>query len=174
MTKAIIGLLVVAAVSTVNDYVWFEIGVRHRMWVGILTGAVLLMAVGGAVGWTAKKVVAGLWLGVAAGVIGALVYYAMEPSVGGVTAMIAGWALIWIVLALGEGRILQSPRRPWGETMARGVIAAALSGLTFYVVLNGLWSHLAPGSRNYVLQYARWLVAWAPGILAITGPGRRR
>src|SRR5262245_43582873 len=100
MTKAILGILIVAAASTASDYVWFEIGVRHRMWVGVLTGALMLMAVGGAIGWTSRKVVAGLWLGVAAGVIGALAYYAMAPALPDLSAMLAAWALVWIVLAI--------------------------------------------------------------------------
>ena len=46
MANLLIGILFVAAVATAGDYVWFEIGVRHRAIAGAIHGAVLLGAVG--------------------------------------------------------------------------------------------------------------------------------
>jgi hypothetical protein len=166
VTKLITGIFIVAAVATAGDYVWYEFGVRSRMIAGILHGALLLMAVGGALGWPARRVVVGLQMGAVAGVIGALTYYASQASLGQ-SAMIVAWATVWIVLGLGEGRVLQQPRRSWTASVVRGVIAAVLSGVTFYAVSSGLWGRPPAGGRNYLLQYGRWLAAWAPGILAI-------
>lgn len=172
MIKAILGTLIVAGVSTASDYVWFEVGVRDTFWTGVATGAVILMAVGGVIGWTARKVGAGLWLGIVAGVLGALVYFAVQPPIGRTAAMMAAWASVWLAIAIGDARILRLPRRRWIEALGRGVLAAALSGIAFYLVVDAQWSHAPAGGRNYALQYARWLAAWAPGILALA-LGRR-
>ena len=172
MIKAILGTLIIAAVSTASDYTWFEIGVGHTMFAGVVTGAVMLMAVGGVVGWMGRRIGAGLWLGIVAGVMGALAYFAMQPSLGRTTAMIAAWASLWLVLAIGEARLIRSPRRSWIEALGRGILAAAISGLTFYLVVGGLWGHETGAGRNYAMQYGRWMIAWAPGILALAWPVR--
>ena len=172
MVKAILGTLIVAAVSTASDYTWFEFGVRHSLWTGVVTGAVMLMAVGGAIGWTGRRVSAGLWLGVVSGVLGALAYFAMEPALGRNAAMMAAWVSVWLALAIGDGRLVRSPRRSWIDALGRGALAALLSGVAFYLMVSSLWGHESAGGRNYALQYARWIVAWAPGILAIAWPTR--
>ena len=82
MITIALGILVVALVSTGGDWVWYELGVRHRATAGILHGAVLLTAVGGVIGAAAGRVLRGLPLGAAAGVGGALVYYALAPALG--------------------------------------------------------------------------------------------
>jgi hypothetical protein len=171
MVKILLAVLIVAAVSTASDYTWYEIGVQHRMTAGIITGAVMLMAVGGALGWIGRRTTLGMAVGVVAGVVGALAYYAMLPSMGQ-RAMIAAWAVVWIVLAVGDGRIVR--RVPWGTVLLRGVAAAVLSGLTFYVMSGDLWGRAPAGGRNYAMQFARWVVAWAPGIIAIAWPARGR
>ena len=63
MAKLILGVLIAAAVTTASDYIWYEIGVDHRMVSGIITGIVMLMAAGGAIGWVAGRVVNGLCSG---------------------------------------------------------------------------------------------------------------
>jgi hypothetical protein len=173
MLLVFFGILVVALVSTLGDYVWYEFGVRHRVVVGILHGAVLLMAVGGVVGMAARRVGAGLPIGAAAGVGGAIAYYLIDMVTRGSVAMIAAWAVCWLLLAVGEGRLLQRPLRPWTEVVVRGVLAAILGGLAFYAVVNILWGRPPAGGRNYLLQFAAWTVAWAPGITALVA-GRRR
>ena len=174
MIRLALGILVVAAVSTASDYTWYEAGVRHQMVAGIITGAVMLMAVGGVVGWMGRRTVSGMGLGVVAGVIGALAYYALAASSLRQWAMLSAWAIVWLVLAIGDGRILQRGRVSWAAVLARGVAAAALSGLTFYVMSDDLWGRAPAGGRNYAMQFARWVVAWAPGLIAIVWPPRRR
>jgi hypothetical protein len=173
MTSVFFGVLLVALVSTLGDFVWYEFGVRHRVVVGILHGAVLLMAVGGVVGLAARRVGAGLPIGAAAGVGGAVAYYLIDMVTRGSVAMIAAWAVCWLLLAVGEGRLLQRPQRPWREVVIRGVLAAILGGLAFYAVVNVLWGRPPAGGRNYVVQFIAWTVAWAPGIAALVA-GRKR
>jgi hypothetical protein len=164
----LIGILVVAAVATAGDYLWYEIGVEHRTLHGVLHGAALLTAVGGVLGASAGRFVGGLPLGAAAGVAGALAYYALRPALGGYGAMIAAWASLWLMLALFDGLLLRRPRRGLGEIAARGLIAAVAGGLAFYGVVATLWGDTPGVERNYFKQFAAWAMAWAPGILALT------
>jgi hypothetical protein len=169
MLTIFFGILAVAVVSTCGDYIWYEFGVRHRVAVGILHGAVLLMAVGGVVGMAAGRVAAGLPIGAAAGIGGAVAYYLIDTVARGTVAMIAAWVVCWLLLAFGEGRLLKQPRRPWSEVLIRGVLASILAGIAFYAVVGVLWGRPPAGGRNYLVQFAAWTVAWAPGILALVG-----
>ena len=173
--EILIGILVVAAVSTVGDYVWYEVGVPHRMTFGIIHGAILLASVGGVVGATAGRIIAGVPAGALAGIGGALVYYALEDALGR-GAMLAGWAAVWVLISILNVRVLQQPRRSWTDGIVRGVIAAVAGGLAFYLVGDDLWGRRPPGTRNYLTQYALWLAAWAPGLIAVAvkPTGRKR
>jgi hypothetical protein len=162
----LVGILIVAAVSTLGDYVWYEVGVPHRMTFGIIHGAILLAAVGGVVGATAGRLGMGLPLGAAAGIGGALVYYAVEGPLGR-GAMLAGWATVWILISIFNVTLIQRPRRAWVDGLVRGIIGAVAGGLAFYLVGDELWGRRPPGGRNYLAQYGLWIAAWAPGILAV-------
>jgi hypothetical protein len=168
MLALVTGILCVAGVATAGDYIWYEFGVRHRILIGVLHGAVLLMAVGGVVGLSARRIAAGLPIGAAAGIGGALAYYAIDTAARGIVAMVAAWVICWLILAVGEGRLLQRPPRAWTEVVTRGVLASILAGLSFYAVVDLLWGRPPEGGRNYLVQFAAWTVAWAPGILALT------
>ena len=165
MLKLAIAISAVAVVATAGDYVWYEFAVRHRMAIGILHGAVLLMAAGAALGWPVRRTVAGLTIGMGAGILSALTYYALTPAAGQ-AALPAAWAAVWLLLAVGMGLLARSPR-PWSATIGSGVAAAVLSGLSFYLVSGIVWGRAPAGGRSYLLQFACWLVAWAPGLLAI-------
>jgi hypothetical protein len=173
MGSVFIGIFAVALIATAGDYIWYEFGVRHRVWTGVLHGAVLLMAVGGVVGLSSRRVAAGLPLGAAAGIGGAVAYYVIDTVTRGSVAMLASWAVCWLLLAIGEGRLLQRPQRQWGEVLVRGVLASVMAGLAFYAVVGILWGRPPAGGRNYLLQFGAWLVAWAPGILALVGKVRK-
>ena len=170
MATIVAGILVVALVSTMGDFIWYHFGVRHRALVGILHGAVLLMAVGGVLGVVAGRFARGLPLGMVAGVGGALAYYAMTPLIGR-SAMVASWVVVWLLLALLAGRVL----RQWsiGEIVVRGLVAAVAGGIAFYLVVGVLWGRPVGGERNYLMQFAAWAFAWAPGILALTAGSRQ-
>jgi hypothetical protein len=166
MPRLLIAIAVVAAVSTAGDYVWYEIGVEHRMSAGVLHGAVLLTAVGGALGAASGRVLAGLPIGALAGVAGALTYYALAPFLRSAAMMVA-WASLWVMLAILDGRLVRRPPRPQRQSLVQGATAALLSGVTFYLVVASLWGREPEGGRNYLVQFAMWAIAWAPGILAI-------
>lgn len=171
MLKLATGIVAVAAVATLGDYVWYAFDVRDRVVAGTLHGAVLLMAAGGALAWPHRRTATGLAVGIGAGVLGALAYYALTLVMGR-SAVLAAWVSVWLLLAVGQGRIVQSPPRPWRPVVLSGVAAAVLSSLTFYAISGIVWGRAPASGRNYALQFACWLIAWAPGLLAI-GAGTR-
>ena len=170
--KIALGILGVALVATLGDYTWYTLGVRHSTMAGIIHGAVLLTAVGAVLGLDAGRVVRGLPIGALSGVGGALIYYVLVAFVDGRTygsAIPAAWVGMWLLVATLDGRWLRTlPQRSWAEIALRGVLAAVLSGIAFYLVMNTLWGRPPATGRNYVVQFAAWVVAWAPGLLALT------
>jgi hypothetical protein len=167
----LVGILIVAAVATAGDWIWYTYGVRHSLTAGVIHGALLLTVVGGALGAAAGRTLRGLPIGTVAGIGGALAYYAIIAIFGGRTygaAIPASWIVMWLLLAALEGRWLRAPlRRSWREIAVRGVAAAALGGVAFYLVLTTLWGAPPESGRNYALQFAAWAFAWAPGLLAL-------
>lgn len=170
--RILLGILGVALVATLGDYTWYTMHVRHNMITGIIHGAVLLTAVGAVLGLDAGRVMKGLPIGALAGVGGALTYYLLVAVVDKRTygsAIPASWVALWFIVAALDGRWLRAPNlRPWREVAIRGVLAAVLSGVAFYMVMSTLWGRPPATGRNYVLQFGAWVVAWAPGLLALT------
>lgn len=167
-----LGILGVALVATLGDYTWYTLRVRHSIATGIIHGAVLLTAVGAVLGLDARRVVKGLPIGALSGIGGALIYYVLVALVDRRTygaAIPASWVAMWLLIALLDGRWLRAPsRRSWREVAIRGVLAAVLSGLAFFLVLSTLWGRPPATGRNYFVQFAAWVVAWAPGLLVLT------
>jgi hypothetical protein len=170
--RIVVGILGVALVATLADYTWYTLHVRHSVTTGIVHGAVLLTAVGAVLGVDAGRVLKGLPIGALAGVGGALTYYLLVALVDRRTygsAIPLSWVALWLIVAVLDGRWLRAPdRRPWREIAIRGVLAAVLSGVAFYLVMNTLWGRPPAAGRNYVVQFAAWVAAWAPGLLALT------
>jgi hypothetical protein len=181
VSRAILGIVFVAAVATFGDHLWYAIGLRNQAAAGSAHGALLLGSVGLVLGWLSGRVLAGLVTGILAGIGGALAYYALVAAMPGrgmnVTAMVAAWCAVWIVLAICDARILRrSSPRSWGEALARGAAAAILGGAAFYYMFEYFWGERAVSFGDYLAHFAAWFIAWAPGILCITtggGAGRR-
>ena len=168
------GIVVVAAAATLGDFIWYTVGVRHTMVAGLVHGALLLTAVGGAIGTASGRLAKGLPLGTLAGLGGAFSYYVLivvldsrpyGPAIPG------AWVIMWFLLAALDGRWLRAPnRRGWKEVATRGVVAAVAAGIAFALVRNDLWGRPPAEGRSYLLQFAMWTLAWAPGLLALTWP----
>jgi hypothetical protein len=168
----VVGILGVALVATLADYTWYTLHVRHSTVTGIIHGGVLLTAVGTVLGFHAGRVVKGLPIGALAGIGGALMYYLLvavvDPRTYG-SAIPASWVALWLIVAVLDGRWLRAPeRRQWRVIAIRGALAAVLSGAAFFMVMNTLWGRPPASGRNYAVQFGAWVVAWAPGLLALT------
>ena len=170
--RTVFSILGVALVATLTDYTWYALRVRHSVMAGVIDGAVMLTGVGAVLGLDAGKVWKGLPIGAIAGIAGALVYYLLVALVDRRVygyAIPASWVTLWLILAVLDGRWLRAPaRRSWPAIAIRGVLAATLSGVAFFRVMNTLWGRPPATGKNYVVQFAAWAVAWAPGLLALT------
>jgi hypothetical protein len=170
--RLVLGILGVALLATLGDYTWYTLRVRHTITTGVVHGAVLLTAVGAVLGLESGRLLKGLPIGALAGVGGALTYYVLVALVDGRTygsAIPASWVALWLIVAALDGRWLRAPaRRSWGEIAIRGTIAAVCSGIAFFLVMNTLWGRPPATGKNYFVQFAAWVVAWAPGVLALT------
>ena len=170
--KILLHILIVAAVATTGDFIWYTYGVRHSLVAGVIHGIVLLTSVGFVLGLACGRPVKGLPIGAIAGLGGALSYYVlvaiMDRRTYG-TAIPAAWVIMWFILAALEGRWLRAPNmRPWAEVAGRGLAAAVLGCIAFYLVLQTLWGKPPETGRNYAIQFLAWAFAWAPGIIALT------
>ena len=177
MLMWIVGIAVVAAAATLGDLIWYTVGVRHTMAAGIIHGALLLSAVGVVLGLAVGHPLKGLPIGTVAGIGGALAYYLLilildRRTYG--TAIPASWVIMWLMLAALDGRWLRAPhRRSWKDVAVRGLVAAVAGGIAFGLVMNVLWGRPPESGRNYLLQWAAWAFAWAPGLLALLIETRR-
>ena len=174
--KLVTGVLVVAATATLADWAWYTFGC-HGLAAGLIHGAVLLTALGGALGAASGRLLRGLPIGTLAGIGGALAYYAFvaafDERVHGAAIPVA-WVVTWLLMAVLAGRWIAPTRLSWLVIAGRGTAAAVLSGIAFHLVLERLWGAPPPGGRNYALQFAAWAVAWAPGMLVLSlRPGRK-
>ena len=172
----LVGVLGVAAVATLGDFIWYTFGVQHTMVAGLVHGALLLTAVGAVLGAANGRVLKGLPLGTLAGLGGAACYYVLVATVDSRTygsAIPASWVFMWLMLAALVGLWLRAPQRwAWAAIAGRGLTAAVLGGVAFYLVMTVLWGRPPAGGRNYLVQYLAWAFAWAPGLTALTLGGR--
>ncbi|MDQ3169048.1 MAG: hypothetical protein M3Q55_02780 [Acidobacteriota bacterium] len=180
MHPSLIGALLMAAVTTAGDYAWFAFGIRHTPVAGVIHGVILLATLGAFLGAQSRKMAIGAAGGLVAGALGALSFYAMW-SVIGWTAMFVSWALVWIGLAAFDGLVLRRASAGNARTeepasthwLLRGLIAAVAGAAAFYAV-SGVWTAHAE-NPNYGWHFVAWLIAWWPGLAALTfGRGERR
>lgn len=171
--SAIGGIAVIAAAATVGDFIWYTVGVRHTLMAGLLHGALLLAVLGAVLGAASGRLVKGLPIGALAGIGGALSYYGLvlviDPRPYG-TAIPGAWVIMWLLLATLDGRWLRAPdrRRRWSEIAMRGAVAAIAGGIAFALVRTILWGRPPGEGRSYLVQFAAWAFAWAPGLLVLT------
>jgi hypothetical protein len=162
MLSAVAAALFLGAVMTAGDFVWAYFGVRHSMWAGVAHGALMCLCIGGVVGVRARRPVPGLIAGPLVGVLAAAAFYAIAPTLGW-GAMLPAWMLFWICFALLQRFLLTETLR---RALARGAVAAVLSGLAFYAI-SGIWTRPAPGGPNYVIHFLSWTFAFVPGFVTL-------
>ena len=168
MRNAVIGALLIAAVSTLGDFVWAGLHLRHRVVYGLAHGALLFLCMGAFFGWIYKKPLTGALYGAAIGLAAAGSFYLLAP-VAGYSVMFFVWAFIWVALAVLTGRILPAPGAPSApnsSVVLRGVLAMIGSGLGFYLI-SGIWRPFDPEGWDYAVHFLSWTIAYLPGFFAL-------
>ena len=149
--RALVAAIILAALSTLGDFLWAHHGIKHRMFAGILHGALLCLCLGVVLGYggkTAKSILLGALGGLVIGILSAGGYYLMRPFIRS-EAVIVAWMELWILAALLHwwvGTISESLKL----TLLRGILAAATSGLAFYAI-SDIWTKHTPGGPQLSL-----------------------
>jgi len=167
MRNALIGAVLIAAVSTLGDFVWAGLHLPHRIVYGLAHGAILFFCMGAYFGALRRKMLFGAMYGTAIGIAAAASFYVLSPFAG-YSVMFFVWAFVWIALAFLVRRILAAPNAP----MLRGIMAMIGSGLGFYLI-SGIWRPFDPRGWDYAIHLVSWTVAYLPGFVALLYPGRR-
>jgi hypothetical protein len=168
MRAALMASGLLAVVATLGDFVWEYWNVRHTALYGVIHGAVFCLAIGAAIGARAGRAPAGILAGPLIGVFAAGVFYALAPALR-MNAMFPAWMLFWICFALLQRQLRDEPA---GRAIARGLAAAVLSGIAFYLV-SGIWTAREPGGPDYLRNLLSWAFAFFPGFAALFWPVRR-
>jgi hypothetical protein len=163
MTLALIGAIVLGALSTLYDFIWAHFEVRHRAVYGLVHGMTLLSAAGLVLAWPARRYAAGLIGGAIAGLVAAASFYAFYLVFGYLGGILAAWMLLWLLFGTLEARL--RGEQPGRHSLVRGLAAALLSAAAFYLV-SGIWTDHS-GPPNYLRNFASWTFAFFPGFAAL-------
>src|ERR1044071_166957 len=113
------GALLLAALSTIADYIWFLGIPQHQVASGAIHGSVLFAALGAYLGWRKGKLIVGALGGLTSGLAAALSFYALAP-IGGYNMMLVSWLLLWILLAAVQTYLDGPLEMP--QATARGLV----------------------------------------------------
>jgi hypothetical protein len=81
------------------------------------------------------------------------------------SAMFPAWMFFWICFAILQEWLRRERDHAWGLAVARGLVAAILSGLAFYAIA-GIWTR-PPRDPNYLYNLGAWSFAFLPGFAAL-------
>jgi hypothetical protein len=165
MAAALVASVFLGIVATAGDFVWEYWNIRHTAVYGAIHGAVFCLAIGAAIGVRARRILPAVVAGPLIGVLAAGVFYALAPTMR-MQAMFPAWMLFWLCFALLQRQLHAEPA---GPAIARGVAAAVLSGVAFYLV-SGIWTDRAPGGPDYLRNLLSWTFAFFPGFAALFWP----
>jgi hypothetical protein len=155
--------LTIAGVSTIGDFIWATWITSHHFGYGLAHGVLLISVIGLVLGISTGRPRAGATGGAAVGGGAAAVYYLLAPFFGFVV-MFFVWAGLWMGLAFLFAHL--NDRHPDGVVLKRGAVAAAASGLSFYLIA-GIWLPFDPQGWDYALHFAAWTIAYFPGFAAL-------
>ena len=164
MLPAIIGALLLAALSTAADYVWFLNIPQHQVSSGAIHGSTLFAALGGYLGWRKGKLIVGLIGGLLSGLIAALSFYVIAP-LGGYNVMLVSWLVLWILLAALQTYL--DGQLNLARAVGRGVVTAIVAGLGFAVVLFELYRGWPPPTFSFFKHFVAWAMAYVPGLYVL-------
>lgn len=163
IVASVAGALLLAVLSTAGDFVWAQFRLPHRVVYGLAHGGAIFLALGGYLGMLRGRAWRGALGGLSVGVGAAASFYALAPLLG-YAAMFVSWMAVWLGFAVLDGRVLL--RASHARWLARGLLAALLSGLAFYAI-SGIWTQPRPGGPDYVVNLASWTLAFLPGLCAL-------
>jgi hypothetical protein len=164
LTPALVGSVLLAALSTAADYVWFLDIPGHQVMSGSIHGATLFSALGLYLGWRKGKTLAGGLGGLLSGTVAALSFYALAPF-GGYNMMLVSWLVLWIMLA-GLQTYLDGRFDP-ARAVGRGIATSIVAAVGFGVVLFQLYRGWPPETFSFFKHFVAWAMAYLPGLYVL-------
>ena len=164
MGPALVGALLLGALSTVADYIWFLGIPQHQVSSGAIHGATLFAALGAYLGWRKGRLLHGAIGGLLSGLAAALSFYALAP-LGGYNMMLVSWLLLWILLAALQTYL--DGRLDIPKALARGLVTAVVAGIGFGVVLFELYRGWPPKTFLFFAHFVWWTVAYEAGLVVL-------
>lgn len=158
---AALSSLFLGLVMALGDWMWAALHLQHRVAYGIAHGAVMCLCLGAAIGVRARRPGPAILAGPVIGVLAAALFYLLAPSMG-LAAMFPAWMLFWILFALLQRQVRGHEGLAGGAV--RGLVAAGLSGLAFYMI-SGIWT--GPFHPHLAVRVAAWSFAFLPGFLVL-------
>lgn len=168
MLLAFLSSLALAAVMTFGDFSWAALHIRHRVLYGVIHGAVMCLCLGLAIGIRARRPVPAAIAGPIIGALGAAAFYVLAPMLRW-GAMFPAWMLLWILFAFLQRQL--APGESIGVALKRGILAALMSGLAFYLI-SDIWIHEA-AHPSLLVHFGAWTFAFLPGFASLFLMGSR-
>jgi uncharacterized membrane protein len=162
MLHAVLAALALGLVMTAGDFLWSALNLRHRVAYGLIHGAVMCLCLAVTIGVRAGKPGRAALAGPLIGVIAAASFYALVPVLRW-GALFPAWMVFWILFAFLQQRLDRNERL--AAAALRGVMAALLSGVAFYLI-SGIWTNEAR-YRSMAIHFAAWSIAFLPGFLVL-------
>jgi len=162
MVYAVAASLALAAAMTFGDFAWAAFHVRHTVVKGVVHGAAMCLCIGLAIGIRARRPALAAISGPLIGVMAAAAFYLLAPALRW-GAMFPAWMLLWLLFAFLQ-RLLAGSERT-GVTVKRGILAALLSGLAFYLI-SDIWIHESR-HPSMLVHFGAWTFAFLPGFAAL-------
>ena len=164
LAPAVVGSLLLAALSTAADYVWFLNIPQHQLSSGLIHGSTLFLALGAYLGFRKGQFLAGAIGGLLSGMLAAGSFYALAP-LGGYNMMLVSWLLLWIMLAALQTWL--DGRLNIARALGRGIITAVVAAIGFGVVLFELYRGWPPQSFSFFKHFVAWAMAYLPGLYVL-------
>lgn len=164
LTPAFVGSLLLAALSTVADYVWFLNIPGHQVSSGLIHGATLFAALGAYLGFRKGQIVAGTFGGLISGMAAAGSFYVLAPF-GGYNVMLVSWLLLWIMLAALQTHL--DGRLDLAKALGRGIVTSIVAAIGFGVVLFQLYRGWPPETFPVFKHFVAWSMAYLPGLYVL-------
>ena len=158
------GALAIAAVSTLGDFIWATWIPQHLPLYGLIHGTILFLLIGLFLGALRERPGVGALSGTVVGGLAAAGFYLLAP-VAGYSVMVLVWMGVWVALGGLNERLIRRPV-DFRMALARGATAALASGAAFYLIY-GIWSPFDPRGWDYLIHFAGWTLAYAPGFGAL-------
>lgn len=167
LAAAAVSALVLAAFSTLGDWIWAAYIADGAVIPGVVHGVLFFLLLALVLGLPVRSAGALGRLLVAlpvAGLVLAAVFYPLAHAIGYLGALLVTWVGMWLALAFAL-RWARERDESGGRALARGLIAATASGLAFWLV-SDMWTAPA-AATGYPLRFGYWTFAFLPGLLAL-------